>query len=126
MISFIQNHLFSLVGLVLFGEALALVIGVLWVKKGNSSWNTSRNRRYLISDLAAGLILMLHYFLEYQVWFMYVIGVFLVISIVSHFSRTIEYLFKIHHKFCANKALFHVNNLKLVFLFGLLFTLIPF
>lgn len=113
-------------GLLLSGEALALFIGLFLIKKGDVLWNTKRNRLFLTSDFLAGIILGANYIFHYFPIFQFVVGIMVILSIVVHFKRTTEFLLKKNNAFCFNKALFWVNNLKLVLLFGALFIVLPF
>ena len=126
MIDILLKFIFPEVGFIIAGEAFALVLGILVIKKGKSPWNISRNRNYLYLDLLTGIILMFHYYLNDKTWFLIATVLFVAVSIVLHFKRMKEYLLKKPNAFCGNKALFFVNNLKLVLLFGLLFSLLPF
>ena len=125
MIDILLRFIFPEVGLIVGGEAFALALGILIIKKGKSAWNTLQNRRYLYFDLLTGIVLILHYYWGGELW--YIIVAFIVIagSIVTHFKRLVQYVLKKKNAFCGNKALFFVNNLKLVLLFGLLFALMP-
>ena len=123
----IPLHLiFPVVGAIVAGEALALIIGMLIIKKGNSPWNIARNRKYLYADLFIGIVLILNSNFNENLWYTIVVAISIIVAIATHFFRVGEYLLKKPNAFCANTALFVVNNLKLVLLFGLLFALIPF
>lgn len=120
-------ELFYLItGTILFGEALALFIGIFIIQKGKVSWNTKMNRIYLIVDIISGLSLALNYFFFENIIFNIFVLAFIVVAIILHFKRTSEYLLKKDHIFCANKALYIVNNFKLILLFGSLFLVLPF
>lgn len=121
-----MEYFFLITGILLFGEALALYIGVFVVKKGNLPWNTKSNRLFLITDSLFGLIIGLNWFSIEGVLYQILLGVVAILGIISHFKRTFENISKMENAFCGNQALFVVNNLKLVLLFGLLFTVLPF
>ena len=126
MVEVLLEYVFPFVGILVGGEALALFIGILVIKKRNSPWNTPQNRSYLYADLMVGFDLLLHPLLGNEVWFVILSLLIVGGSIVLHFKRLGEYVLQKSNPFCANKALFVVNNLKLVLLFGLLFVLLPF
>lgn len=113
-------------GLLILGEALALYVGLFVVGKGVSPWITTKNKKYLTADAITGVLVLLGYVGNHNVWYSIVSMLVLVPSIVFHFRRTIDFLLKREGIFCANKGLFFVNNLKLVVLFGLLFMVLPF
>ena len=113
-----------IIGVLLIGEAFALAIGVFIVGKGRSDWNTKPNRLFLISDIVGGLVLLLNSFFTFQ-GFTFLIGLVLLLLIFSHFKRTLDYFARVEKRFCANKALFLMNNLKIIILFGALFLVLP-
>lgn len=117
---------YAITGFILLGETQALIIGVFWVKKGLTAWNINKNRYYLITDGFSGLVLMLNYFFYQQFWFVIIVSLLTILSIVTHYYRIIEYVFKKNRMFCANKTMFYLNNLILILLFGVLFMLLPF
>ncbi|MFA9392958.1 MAG: hypothetical protein ACERKD_24335 [Prolixibacteraceae bacterium] len=126
MIFYQLSLIFPIVGVLLIVESLAIKGTILWVKKWKVNWSTRRNLNYLYSDGFVGFILMLHYFFGQEIWYLFVIAAFTVLSMFTHFLRISEYLLKKENAFCANRVLYFMNNLKLVLLFGLLFALLPF
>lgn len=117
---------YLITGILLFGEVLALYVGVFIIKKGNVQWNTLENRKYLIVDAIGGILIGFNFQFYNCLWYNYVVLGLIVLSIVLHFLRTFAFIMKNENAFCANKALFVVNNIKLVFLFGALFIALPF
>jgi len=117
---------FIITGGILLGQVLALYIGVYMVGKGKSSWNSLKNRRYLWADGVCGAVILLASLLVDVNWAMFALIGIILPAIVFHFRRTFHYLMKSTNPFCANKALFMVNNLKMVLPFGLLFLVLPF
>lgn len=126
MIEVLLVNLIPITGLLVGGEAFALTLGVFVIKKGKSPWNTLKNRSYLYADLFAGSVLLVEHALGIHLWYLVLAFAVIAFSILMHYRRVVEYVMKKPNAFCGNKALFLVNNLKLVLLFGLLFTVIPF
>ena len=122
----IINLFFLLTGSLLDGEATALFIGVYLVKKGRLTWNTKLNRFFLLADWLCGICIGLNYFQFQSMFYKTILIVCIILLVGTHFKRTMEYLLKTENIFCGNKALFVVNNVKLVCLFGALFLVLPF
>ncbi|MDA3929240.1 MAG: hypothetical protein PF541_09785 [Prolixibacteraceae bacterium] len=120
-----MEFIFLFTGFIVFGESLALYIGLFLVKKGTSLWIHKLNMRRLFFDAIAGLLISTNYFLISSNWYFILAAVIISVSIITHFKRTMEYLLKKENPFCANKALFVMNNIKMVLLFGLLFIVLP-
>lgn len=95
----------------MFGEAVALLIGSYVISKKKLPWLNKKNLVLLILDiLLAFLILISLPELGYLPLIIFITA--LVLGIASHIYRTREYFSKVTNKFCENQALFVVNILK--------------
>jgi hypothetical protein len=95
----------------MFGEAVALLIGSYVISKKKLPWLNKKNLTFLILDiLLAFLILISLPELGYLPLIVFIAA--LVLGITSHISRTREYFSKETNKFCDNQGLFIVNVLK--------------
>jgi hypothetical protein len=103
-----------LTALVIFGEALALTVGMVLVQRGQNPWFTPRNAVLLGLDLLlGGLLIYLAWSGSEQMVSWALIGAGL-ISLLAHAYRDLEYFSGTPLPFCANQPLFIVNNLKLL------------
>jgi len=106
----------ALTGLVIAGEALALMVGMHLLSEGANSWNSFKNDLFLLLDIAAALGLLVLALVHRGPAWPYVPGSLLVLSLVTHSYRDWEYLAGAANAFCANAPLLAVNNLKLALL----------
>jgi len=110
-----------LTALIICGEALALTVGMVLVQRGHNPWFTAKNAIILGLDLFLGGVLV------YLVWLgndpigSWIFTGAVLISLLTHTYRDLEYFSGQPHPFCANQPLFVVNNLKLL---GLLVILV--
>jgi hypothetical protein len=112
----LTDLLLILSGLLVFGEALALLTGMFVVQKGASPWLTASNRMFLLIDLSAGMCMLLAGLHILSISAGYWMLVVLLASIASHIYRDWEFLQGAPNAFCGNRNLFLFNNLKLVIL----------
>lgn len=95
----------------MFGEAVALLIGSYVVSKKKLPWLSKKNLILLILDIVlASVILISLPQLGYLPLIVFIASVLL--GIGTHIYRTEEYFSKRTNKFCDNQALFIVNILK--------------
>jgi len=106
----------------IFGEATALLTGSLIYRKKAGPWLNKKNILYLLVDIISAVVLIWSIpdlnFLPPELFL-----IVLILALGSHLLRTEEYLKKRRHKFCDNRALFIVNNIKLAGLTGILISL---
>ena len=105
------NTVLLLTGLLIFGEALALLVSTGLVVKPRPSWLNRKNVTFLLDDLFFGIVLMLlaaQVFTQAWIFWIAVISTFL-----SHALRDAEFVANFPNKFCANSGLFLLNNVKL-------------
>ncbi len=110
------DFLLFLTGIIIFGEASALLTGML-IKKNSRGWLNFKNLFFLISDIITGLFFLL---LSTKLLFsgnpLYLFEIILIFSILSHSWREVEYIGDNPLKFCFNIPLWIVNSLKIVLL----------
>jgi fatty acid desaturase len=95
----------------MFGEAVALLIGSYVISKKKLPWLTKKNLILLILDIVlAFLILIALPPLGYLPLIVFIAAV--VLGIATHIFRTKEYFSEETNKFCDNQGLFIVNILK--------------
>ena len=100
-----------LLGILLVGEAAALLIGTQLLGRKRSPWISAKNSLYLILDILSGTLLLLSMPLrlpEIVFWLIFAV------VCVSHAFREYEYLSLQKEAFCSNLPLFIVNNVKIV------------
>jgi hypothetical protein len=105
-----------LTGLVIAGEALALLVGMHFLSGHNNPWISFKNDLFLGLDILAGaavIILTLHSENLVSPLFWIALG----LTLLTHTYRDWEYLVQRPNPFCTNTPLFVVNNLKLAGLF---------
>ncbi len=113
MIPMFLKILAILVCILIAGEAFALFVGMHLLSPSHNPWLSAKNDSLLGLDLVTGLGLI--YLVAVQdglagslFW------LFVGIGLLTHSYRAWEYFAATHNRFCANQALFIVNNLKLV------------
>jgi hypothetical protein len=105
-----------LTGLVIAGEALALLVGMHFLSGHNNLWISFKNDLFLGLDVLAGaVVITLALCSENPVGLLFWIA--LGLTLMTHTYRDWEYLVQRPNPFCANPPLFVVNNLKLAGLF---------
>ena len=107
-------------GLVIFGEAAALLVGTHILSKRDNPWTSLKNDIFLATDLIAGLVLIYFVFKSDNLFAPAVLWTVTIILLISHGYRDAEYFLDLENKFCANIPLLVLNNVKLVGLLGIL------
>ena len=102
------------IALLVFGEALALWAGMYLLSPSDNPWKTSRNTNLLLVDSFAGFSLLLFPFAGVGFLTLPLAGGMQIILILTHAYRLWEYIREHENCFCANRALFWFNNLKLL------------
>lgn len=100
-------------GLLIAGEALALLTGMHFLSPASNPWLSPKNDFLLATDLAAGMGL---------VWLALfrsgrhplLLFCLAAVALLTHGYRLWEYLAHSPNPFCANFPLFTVNNIKLL------------
>jgi len=103
-----------LTGLVVAGEALALTLGMRILGRRDSPWICRKNDLLLEIDLFTGLGLIILTAISAHPDAAIPFYVLVILSIITHSYRELEFLTRAESAFCANKPLFVVNNLKLI------------
>jgi hypothetical protein len=106
-----------LTGIVIAGEALALVLGMHVLSPTNNPWMSLKNDLLLGLDIVVGvgLVIAANHGSPRASTVLYVL---VATALVTHGYREGEVLARVGNAFCANAPLFAMNTLKLV---GLLF-----
>jgi hypothetical protein len=103
-----------LTGLVIAGEAVALLVGMHFLSEVDNPWVSLKNDRFLVLDIAVGLglvyLALAHRGAAWPYAFYSMVG----LGLLTHGYREWEYLAGAGKPFCANAPLFIVNTLKLV------------
>ena len=97
-------------GLLIFGEAVVLLISAKAFKKIPPEWLTVLNRFILLSDIAVGGVI-LNYVLQGTAAY---VGWFVALGLLTHIYRAAEFYMKRKNLFCFNNPLFVVNMIKLL------------
>ena len=107
-------------GAVVAGEALALLVGMHVLSRGDNAWMSIKNDLFLALDIVAGVglvvVALAHRGAVWPYAFMFLAG----LALLTHAYREWEYLAGASNPFCANAPLFVVNTLKLAGLLAIL------
>jgi hypothetical protein len=106
----------GLTGLLIFGEAAALLVGMHFLSGPGNLWISLKNDLLLAIDSITGEVLI--YLISTQIEIKPSVGMYLLlgIAILSHIYRVWEFLKDSPQKFCINTPLFVVNDVKLTLL----------
>jgi hypothetical protein len=107
-------------GLIVFGEALALLVGMHILNRRSSPWTSLKNDIFLATDIIAGAVLVFFAFKPENVFAPAIFWTVTVSMLLSHGYRDAEYFFDLENKFCGNIPLMIFNNVKLLGLLGIL------
>jgi hypothetical protein len=102
-----------LTGLVIAGEALALVVGMHVLSPGDNPWVSLKNDLFLGLDVVAGVGLVIVAASRGGSSAPGLLYALLCTALVTHGYREGEVLARAGNAFCANAPLFAVNTLKL-------------
>ena len=114
--------LVGMTALLTAGEAVALLLGMLWLSPQPNPWLTLSNKMILLLDMILSFLMLVHVYGKRSrfpaVGFLIVSG----LLFISHGYRNVEYIvgFSVM-PFLVNPALLVVNNLKFAGLFFVLF-----
>jgi hypothetical protein len=103
-----------LTGLVVAGEALALLVGMHFLSEGYNPWISLKNDLFLALDIVTGLALVFLALVDRGATWHYALYSLVGLTLLTHGYREWEYLASAGNPFCANAPLFVVNTLKLV------------
>ena len=104
-----------LTGLVILGEALALVVGMHFLSEQGNPWNSLKNDLLLGVDIVTGvgLITLSFAITNAQMSKFDLLYFVAALALLAHGYRAWEYLTRAANRFCINLPLFAVNNIKL-------------
>jgi hypothetical protein len=102
-----------LTGLVVAGEALALLAGMRLLSEGGNPWVSVKNDLFLAFDIVTGLGLVYLALAHQGAAWHYAFFLLAGLALLAHGYREWEYLARSSNPFCANAPLFAVSNLKL-------------
>jgi len=118
------KFLFFITALLILREAFTETAGILIVGNG-ADWIAIKNVGLLLMDLCLGLGILFSIFLNKEAFPTNLTLGMIVLAIILHASRTVEYLFTPELAYCYYPAMFWINNLKLLALiFSLGFALL--
>ena len=103
-----------LTGLVLTGEALALLVGMHFLSDGDNPWLSFKNDSFLVLDIVAGLGLAYLALAHRGPVRPHALDFLVGLALLTHGYRDWEYLARAANPFCANAPLLAVNNLKIL------------
>jgi hypothetical protein len=103
-----------LTGLVLAGEALALLVGMHFLSESHNPWISLKNDLFLALDIVAGLGLVGLALAHRGSGWPYALYSLVGLALLTHGYREWEYLAGASNPFCANAPLLIVNTVKLV------------
>lgn len=112
----IEQIISLLMGILVVGEAILLLIGMYVINKKQNEWKTRFNTNTLLIDIAFGMIILFNAIenMPYK-------EVAIVVLIITHLYREIEYFYKEKkNRFIFNFPLFIVNTIKLIGLIALI------
>jgi hypothetical protein len=109
-----------LTGLVIAGEAFALLVGMRFLSEGHNPWISFKNDLFLVLDIVAGLGLVYVALAHRGSGWPYALYSLVGLALLTHGYREWEYLAGSSNAFCANVPLFIVNTVKLVGLVAVL------
>ena len=115
-----------LTGLVILGEALALLVGMHFLSEQGNPWISLKNDLLLGMDIATGTRLVYLSFAITQIGMsgfgpLYFVAA---LALLTHGYRAWEYWTKVANGFCTNLPLFAVNNIKLAALTAIILSAI--
>ena len=111
-------------GLIVFGEGMALLVGVHILNKSNTPWASLKNDIFLATDIIAGLLLVYFAFKPENVFAPAIFWSATVGLLISHGYRDVEYFLDLDNKFCTNIPSMIFNNVKLLGLLAILVTVL--
>jgi hypothetical protein len=109
-----------LTGLVVAGEALALLAGMRLLSEGDNPWVSVKNDLFLALDIVTGLGLVYLALAHRGAAWPHAFSILAGLALLTHGYREWEYLAGASNPFCANAPLFVVSNLKLAGLLAVL------
>ena len=98
-------------GILLIGEAAALLVGTRILGKSSKPWILSKNYLLLFLDIFCGTMLILSESLKFPEIIFWII---FIVVLLSHAFREYEYCSLQKSPFCSNLPLFMINNIKMV------------
>ena len=107
------NTTAGLTGVVIAGEALALLVGVFFLSAGSNPWISVKNDTFLACDIAAGLGLVYLALARLGTGWPYALYFLLAIALLTHGYREWEYSARASNPFCANLSLFLVSKIRI-------------
>jgi hypothetical protein len=103
-----------LIGLVILGEALALLVGMHILSEHGNPWISFQNDFLLGVDIVTGSALMYLAMVNGRIDQSNLAYFAVTLAFLAHAYREWEYLIKSPTRFCINSPLFMFNNVKLI------------
>ena len=104
----------GLIGLVILGEALALLVGMHFLSERSNPWVSFKNDLLLSVDMITGAGIIYFAVVNGRMSQSHVVYFVVALALLTHGYRAWEYWVNVPHKFCINTALFAFNSVKLV------------
>ena len=104
----------GLTGVVISGEAFALLVGMHLLSGRGNTWPSFKNDFLLGVDFVTGACLIYLAATNALLRPSNLLNLVLAVALLAHGYREGEYWLHLANKFCANPPLFVVNNVKLV------------
>ncbi|MBD3405326.1 MAG: hypothetical protein GF411_04205 [Candidatus Lokiarchaeota archaeon] len=115
IVEIVIDILIIILGLVVAGEAIALFLGSSLSGFERQTWQTIPNITFLVFDIITGVAIVFLTIAKKELTnYPLVLSTFIVVIIITHLLRDIEFLIDTVEKFIANTPLLVVNNLKLI------------
>lgn len=101
-------------GILIAGEAIALLVGMHFLSPGNNPWISIKNDLLLGLDIVIGLALIYSMITGTRTASLSAFYILVGAALLTHGFREYEYLARLPNRFCVNQPLFILNNLKLI------------
>ena len=103
-----------LLGLIVIGEAIALLVGMHLLNKHSKPWISIKNDLLLAVDIITGAAIIYIAMVNGIMSQSNIVYLVMVFALLAHGYREWEYLINAPNKFCVNASLFAFNNIKLI------------
>ena len=104
----------GIIGLVIFGEAFTLLVGMHFLSDRGNPWISLKNDFFQGVDILNGVGLLNLALANGWMSQIHLVIFVITIALLSHGYRAWEYWVNVSTRFCINRPLFAFNNIKLV------------
>ncbi|MGD8780088.1 MAG: hypothetical protein PVH88_14125 [Ignavibacteria bacterium] len=113
----LQQIVFLITALIIFGEALALFVGMEFFSE-TKVWLNTKNNVLLLLDILVGFTFLFVFIYIKECLDSNLLILLTVVSLAAHAFREVEYFTNTENKFCFNLPLLVINSVKII---GLIF-----